>query len=318
MTPSADRADTAAAVALDAFRRIRESFPSLASTLDTEPEQVDLALDIPAQAGLLFPVRLDLQNIDELHLHAEAFWLEWFPCTDPDRAEAYVDAVTGLLDGDLRILEHRRGRRVVRAELQEPEGDGWRTIGWWATLAVPWPRKTFTFLRNRPDSPAWSAFVTGFLEPDWAAARDGCPLDLLDRLAPAERAHAERILIRRLSTRRDTWPVQALGHLRSRAALPRLKELLAGASGSPEAFLALAIRGISGDAEMAARLLAMSRRYDTSDAESPQAYVMVDVVHCLAQLHTPEASARIRELQTSPNHLVAFAAHNVEGWYGEA
>jgi hypothetical protein len=33
----------------------------------------------PEQAGLSFAVSLNLQNVDELHLSAPGFWVEWFP-----------------------------------------------------------------------------------------------------------------------------------------------------------------------------------------------------------------------------------------------
>ena len=64
------------------FRSIQESFPKLSITLNTDPGNVDVSLDIPAQPGLAFDVSVNLQG-DELHLNAgKYFWLEWFPCTD--------------------------------------------------------------------------------------------------------------------------------------------------------------------------------------------------------------------------------------------
>jgi hypothetical protein len=105
---------------------------------------------IPAQPGLRFDVELNLQNRDELHVSAGALWVEWFPCTHPAEAEAYFDAVAGLLSGRLRILEHRRGTRAVKAELQRPSGSDWETIATWATLSLPWPRKTFVVVQNVP------------------------------------------------------------------------------------------------------------------------------------------------------------------------
>ena len=134
--------------ALTVFDRLRAAFPSLTMELDRKPEHVDLSMSIPCQSGLLFDVHLNLQNRDELHLSAGALWVEWFPCTNQDEKEAYLDAVSGLLSGRFRILEHRRGRRVVRAEIQRPRGETWETIATWAAPSVPWPRKTFTLLRN--------------------------------------------------------------------------------------------------------------------------------------------------------------------------
>ena len=134
-------------IARSTFERLRRAFPTLMMTLDPDPENIDLALDIPAQPGLRFDVNLNLQA-DELHLEAGAFAVEWFPCTDPTVADGYFDAVSGLLSGRLRILEHQRGRRVVKAELQHPVASGWETIATWARLSLPWGQKTFNVVQN--------------------------------------------------------------------------------------------------------------------------------------------------------------------------
>lgn len=131
------------------FQRLRASFPSLAMSLDENPEHMDLTFDIPQQDGLQFDVHLNLQNVDELHLCAEGFWCSWFPCTDPERAEAFFDAVSGLLSGHFRILEHWRGTRLAKAQLQRPVGDGWKTVATSAPFPpFLWPRKTFKVVRN--------------------------------------------------------------------------------------------------------------------------------------------------------------------------
>ena len=132
-------------IALDTFRRIQERFPRLTMKLDREDPHVDVALDIPRQRGL---VSLNLQNRDELHIAAGAFWCEWFPCTSPAKVDEYFNAVTGLIEGKYRILEHLRGSRVVKAELQKPTGSGWETVGRWLTISLPWPRKRTRVLQN--------------------------------------------------------------------------------------------------------------------------------------------------------------------------
>ena len=116
---------------------------------------MDLAMNIPPQPGLLFDVSLNLQNLDELHLTASALWVEWFPCTKPDRVEQYFEAVSGLLSGRFRILEHWRGKRPVKAELQTPIGTAWKTVtGSSDLLSVPWPRKRFKIVQNLPSAGA--------------------------------------------------------------------------------------------------------------------------------------------------------------------
>jgi hypothetical protein len=138
-------------IGLATFERIRDEFPALTTKLDFHPEHVDLAMDMSVQPGLPFDVSLNLQN-DELHLHAGALWIEWFPCTNPSRVEQYVEAVSGLLSGRFRILEHWRGRRPVKAQLQRPYQASWKTIATWSVLlSIPWPRKTFKVVQNSVD-----------------------------------------------------------------------------------------------------------------------------------------------------------------------
>lgn len=141
------------AIARAAFTRIQQRFPSLEMILDDEPAHVELVLDIPRQPGLSFDVHLNLQNVDELHIVAGAFWCEWFPCTKQDRVDDYVDAVAGLLSGEYRIVESRSGTKAVRAVLQRPKGANWETVATWSTSLIPWilwiGRKQHV-LQNRP------------------------------------------------------------------------------------------------------------------------------------------------------------------------
>jgi hypothetical protein len=138
-------------IALSTFEILRERFPSLSMNLDLHPAHVDVAMDIPAQSGLCFKVHLNLQNIDELHLVASAFWCGWFPCTNPQKVERYIEAVSGVLSGEFRILEHWRGRRPVKAQLQRPNGSGWKNFATWGDISalVPWPKKTLKVVQNK-------------------------------------------------------------------------------------------------------------------------------------------------------------------------
>jgi hypothetical protein len=97
-------------IALSTFEKLRAAFPALAMEFDLQPANMDLAVDIPAQAGLSFPVFLSLQNLNELCLEASALGVSWFPCTNPQRVEKYFEAVSGLLSGRFRIFEHWRGK----------------------------------------------------------------------------------------------------------------------------------------------------------------------------------------------------------------
>ncbi len=141
--------DACLKIAEEAFAEIRIQFPSLEMKKNS-CDPVELSIDMPVQAGLKYAVNLNLQNRDELHFSVENFWLEWFPCTDRSRVEAYIDAVSGFLSGRYRILEHYRGNKCTKAELQTPlEGGGWRTIGKsyrWG-LSLSW-KKSVKEIRN--------------------------------------------------------------------------------------------------------------------------------------------------------------------------
>ncbi len=140
--------------ALGAFEEIRSRCAPLRCRLDRDPAPIELAMTLPAQAGLLFDVELTLQNEDELHLVASALWVGWFPCTETAVRDAFVDAVCGLVAGRYRIVEHHRGSRAVKAELQRPaEGEGvrgWETIHSNSWMWLPWPRRRRLVVQNAP------------------------------------------------------------------------------------------------------------------------------------------------------------------------
>ena len=128
-------------VAKDAIAKICSALPQIEVVVDPSAP-VELSVDIPVQTGLKHRINLNLQNVDELHFSVGSFWLEWFPCSDPAKVEAFVSAVIGFVSGRLRVLEHYRGARCVKAELQEPVQEGWRTIGVWSKLHAPFPWQT--------------------------------------------------------------------------------------------------------------------------------------------------------------------------------
>jgi hypothetical protein len=132
------------------FESIQGAFPHLTMRLDRHHPHVELNMDIPRQPGLLFDVNLNLQG-DELHLSAGSFWLEWFPCTKPDVVAAFEEAVNGVLSGTFRIVEHLRGPRAVKAQLQKPATNGWQTVGTRSTIYLPFGRKSMRVLKNVHD-----------------------------------------------------------------------------------------------------------------------------------------------------------------------
>ena len=128
-------------IAEQAFARIAAQFPCLMMVRERHAP-VELAFSIPVQPGLSQHVWLNLQNNDELHFNTGHFWLEWFPCTEAAKVESYVKAVCGFLSGSYRIIEHYQWGKCVKAQLQEPVGPSWRTVGTWRTLLsfLPLPK----------------------------------------------------------------------------------------------------------------------------------------------------------------------------------
>lgn len=135
-------------IARQAVAEIAARFPTL-SMVEHPEDPVELSITLPIQPGLKQKVWLGLQNNDELHFSVGHFGLEWFPCTNPDRVRAYIAAVSGYLSGEYRVLEHYRGNRCVKAELQVPAAADWETIGITSHLSVPIPwGKSFNEVRN--------------------------------------------------------------------------------------------------------------------------------------------------------------------------
>lgn len=141
-------ADTEA-IARNVFAEIGRRFPSL-KMVENHDDPVEISLTMPIQPGLSHEVWLCLQG-DELGFSVTRhFYIEYFPCTKSDRVEKYLDAVTGFLSGNYRILEYYRGTKCYKAKLQKPEGERWRTIASWLTIWISLSRKkTVKEIRNQ-------------------------------------------------------------------------------------------------------------------------------------------------------------------------
>jgi hypothetical protein len=135
-------------IAEQAFEEIAARFPHLHMVREQEAE-VELMIRLPVQPGLRHQVSLYLANNDELNMVMGHFWLELFPCTDPTKVASYIEAVSGYLSGRYRIIEHYRGTKCVKSELQAPNATGWETIARSSTIRLPIPwKKTFKEVRN--------------------------------------------------------------------------------------------------------------------------------------------------------------------------
>ena len=137
------------------LEELRTEFPHLTSSLSTVHAHVDLFLEWPKQAGLSFPVSLNLQG-DELHLNAgDALRVEWFPADQPGVLATFLKAVRSLLSGESRVVEYSRRGRCFKAQLQRSEGEGWVPVATWVTWHLPgWWRTTIHVLRNLPRAAA--------------------------------------------------------------------------------------------------------------------------------------------------------------------
>ena len=137
-------------VAKRVFETLCLEFPSLESALKKH-DFLDLLLEFPKQEGLDFEVSMNLQNHDELHLNVDELWASWFPCTDPEVEKAFLDAVTGLIDGKNRIKVFLKKGAPYRRLLQRPESDGWKTI--YTHSSLHWPfffKPEIRYVQNEP------------------------------------------------------------------------------------------------------------------------------------------------------------------------
>ena len=105
---------------------------------------------VPEQPGLKQRIWLGLENDDELCLGVGGFQGHWFPCTDDAIVKGFHKAAYGFLSGNYRVLEWRRGKRCVEAELQAPVGHDWEVVSKFSTFSLwPFPReKKLHELRN--------------------------------------------------------------------------------------------------------------------------------------------------------------------------
>lgn len=96
-------------------------------------------MDVREQPGVTLSMSLYISG-DELYLDCGAFHASWFPLKERPVREKYIDCVSGLLRGTHRVVEHSRGSRITRANLQTWNGEAWVPVSSWSRLTWPWPR----------------------------------------------------------------------------------------------------------------------------------------------------------------------------------
>jgi HEAT repeat protein len=166
-------------------------------------------------------------------------------------------------------------------------------------------------------SNSYQDFLEKFLQTNMRERGGGTPLDLLDKLNDEEKLKAEEELLKKLDGS-DKWIIEGLAHLKSGKALPKLYELLNKESESlrekkfdksRKAFVALAIWKICEDEKMLDVVLRQTE-YSTDEARSPYIeYIIVDVVHCLAQFPQPEALEKLKSLTKDKHDLISYNAN---------
>ena len=110
---------------LAALKEVQSLFPELKMELDEKDPNVHIVMNIHKQKGLDFTIYLNLQNIDELHLEVGKLWMCWFPCTEKENVDDFLDTIHGLISGKYRILETLRSGKVVKSRLQKPVNGEW-------------------------------------------------------------------------------------------------------------------------------------------------------------------------------------------------
>lgn len=134
----------------------------------------------------------------------------------------------------------------------------------------------------------------------WAQRKDGVPLDLLDNLSIDELKVAESELIRAASLR-DDWPIVALGHIRSKDALPTLLKLLADSKGAMRVKIAHSIFKISADEKMKDIVLETMPQI-TGEFE------LIDVLYYLPFFKDKRITDLLHSYRNHKKYLVAYNA----------
>jgi hypothetical protein len=119
--------ESAVGIVKSIFESLKGEFPNLFMEIDESPRYTEIEIMIAEQKGLDFGIQLDLQNTNELHLHVDDFWGEWFPCTEYNVADNFLQATRGLLSGTYRIAVYSRNGKPFKRLLQSPENGSWKT-----------------------------------------------------------------------------------------------------------------------------------------------------------------------------------------------
>ena len=147
----------------------------------------------------------------------------------------------------------------------------------------------------------WDRFYESFFGDPYMAWHDGLDVDALNSLTREEEEEAEHLLLDALQKSNDYRPIVGLGELRSKTALPILKEKLKSLSGRALVDAASALRKIEGDdsfAEYAIQVL----KLDYSE------YNRLWAAMELRYFKTKEVVEVLLEAVKDPGYLVRYHA----------
>jgi hypothetical protein len=139
----------------------------------------------------------------------------------------------------------------------------------------------------------------------WVQVKDGIPLDLLDRLSPAELKIAEAELIKAANLN-DDWHIIALGHIKSTNALPTLYKLLGETKKRFKVVIAHSIFQINGDSKMIDIVLNEMPKI-TSE------YALIDIIYMLPAFRDKNINELLDSLRFHKKYLVAYNATRALG-----
>ena len=139
----------------------------------------------------------------------------------------------------------------------------------------------------------------------WAQRKDGVPLGLLDNLTNEELEIAENELIENLDLK-DDWPINGLGHIKSKKALPKLYGLLEKSKKGIKISIAHSIFQISEDKEMTDIVL----------TEMPKLKHWTEIIHMLYLLpifKDERIDSMLNCYREHKDYLVAYNATQAMG-----
>nr|MDO8079258.1 HEAT repeat domain-containing protein [Candidatus Freyarchaeota archaeon] len=146
------------------------------------------------------------------------------------------------------------------------------------------------------ESGNWERFYNSFFGDPYWAWHDGLDFDALHQLSPEEKEKAEELFLERVNEN-DTRAAVGLGELRSKKAVPRLRELLDKARGRELVDIAVALGEIEGDKSYAKYIIHVLKN-------DSWWYDRLWAARHLREFDSPEVVEALFEAVKDPDYLV--------------